>query len=1016
MKRTQFLDAIRNIQGRIVSFLSITITVIMGVSGLLCIFFIGSAMNSYASDYYRKYHFKDFDIVSSMGISDDNIQKLIEDPIIRDVEGNFIMDGTMRFKDDTERVSLMSVTQRISIPTIVEGTMPEQPDECALDPEMMALLEITIGDQVTLAPIQQDMDKLLKERTFTVTGKFVHPDYTDKDDNEIVLLPEIAFDKEALSDGYLRAYIEIEMDDRYRKLLDPDYDSIIDSAEDHIRDLSAELSRDRSEEIKAKAWETYDQKKAEADDQLDDGYKKLIDGEQELYTQKHTAETKISGALEDLTGSELKFSDGLRQILQGEQQYQDGITQIENARAKLASVRAQLDQGYAQYQQYAAIGSFFSFLLGGYDPLASARAQLAAGEAQYQQGVAALNQKIADADLPGASAKIDASWEKLKEGRAKLDDSWIAYEENCQEADIKISDGYARLEDGKTEYLDKKSEAMQKLEDGKKEVESIDESRFIVVNRNANAGYLQFFVSIRAINGFGLIFVPMFALVGCLVIYSTIAIIIDEQKRQVGALKAMGFRNGEIRNKYLIFGIGATLIGVLVGIALSLFLERVILNTINNKYNIGALPLRFIPVTAAIVCLGTLITAFFVVWISCRNLLKSTAVGLMNGSEPAKRTLKKSSGRNRSLYSHLIFSNIVTEIPRVLMSMVIIIASVLLIGIGFSMRAAFNGAFDTQEHEIYRYDLLITLNEGADDKEKEKEKKALISLMNEQNISYLPVLYKAASYRTENGSGGFFILCGDSDKLREYYDTSVDLPEHGILLPTKFMETNTFSDTQTMTIYDGKLGPYEAKIAGPYRFYVGYIAVMSPSAYEEIFDEAPEYTSYYCKGTEEQIRSIMSDLHKRIPSAVMKHKSSFAKTYDTTKNLFNMVALIMVLIAGIMTFMIVINLNSILVNRRMKELLIMKVNGFANKDLVGYLLRETILINVVGILIAIGLGVTMNPLLIQEIEPSIVMYIRSVSVFSWVSACVINIVFSVIINAISFRKVGKIPLMDITKY
>ena len=349
MKRTQFLDAIRNIQVRIVSFLSITITVIMGVSGLLCIFFMGSEINSYASDYYRSHHFKDLEILSSMGISEDNIQKLIQEEDIRDVEGCFIMDGTMRFADDTEHASLISITERINVPTIVEGTMPKQDNECALAPEMMDLLGISIGDQVTLAPLRQDMEKLLKERTFTVTAKFTHPDHTIRSENDIVLLPENAFDKEALSGGYLRALIELEIDDSYRRLLNKTYDSLVSAAEDRIRDLSVELSHDRTEEIRSKAWETYDQKKEEAEDKLDDGYKKLIDGQQELYLQEHSAETKLSGAFDDLTGSELKFSDGLRQILQGEQQYQDGITQIENARAQLASVRAQLDQGYAQY-------------------------------------------------------------------------------------------------------------------------------------------------------------------------------------------------------------------------------------------------------------------------------------------------------------------------------------------------------------------------------------------------------------------------------------------------------------------------------------------------------------------------------------------------------------------------------------------------------------------------------------------------------------------------------------------
>ena len=127
-------------------------------------------------------------------------------------------------------------------------------------------------------------------------------------------------------------------------------------------------------------------------------------------------------------------------------------------------------------------------------------------------------------------------------------------------------------------------------------------------------------------------------------------------------------------------------------------------------------------------------------------------------------------------------------------------------------------------------------------------------------------------------------------------------------------------------------------------------------------------------------------------------------------------AWIMVLISAVMTFVIVINLNNILVNHRMKELLVMKVNGFSKRQVIGYLLRETMLINVIGILLGLAIGVVMNGLLVKGIEPDAVMYIRSVSFFAWGISAGVNILFALIINTISFRKVGKVPLTDISKY
>ena len=129
---------------------------------------------------------------------------------------------------------------------------------------------------------------------------------------------------------------------------------------------------------------------------------------------------------------------------------------------------------------------------GDWNPLYAARAQLAAGEAQYQQGVAALEQKTAEADLPGAAARIDQAWDELKNGREKLDDAWLSYEKNLQDADTGIAEGKDKLDDGQEQYAKEKADAEKKLEEGREEIETIEDARFIVENRRTNEGFVQF--------------------------------------------------------------------------------------------------------------------------------------------------------------------------------------------------------------------------------------------------------------------------------------------------------------------------------------------------------------------------------------------------------------------------------------------------------------------------------------------------------------------------------------------
>ena len=788
-----------------------TIT-IMGVSGLLCIFFLGSTFTRYASDYYAKTSFKDLEVYSNAGISENNISEIANVPGVIAAEGAFVLDGVLETGDKSQQVDILSRTEQVSVPQILEGRMPEKEDECALDPDTMTKLGISIGDKVSLSPVLSKLDKVMKNRDFTVTGTVIHPDYLLRAYSRIALLAENAFDREQLADGYLRAFVDLELKDNTQEIANDVYFENIRPAEEEIRELTEKLEKERTEEILSKV---------------------------------------LNGSI-NISGNAADFNQ------------------------------------------------------------------------------------------------------------------------------IKI----------------------------------LNNVQFVVDNRRGNEGYVKFQASVKAINGFGLIFIPMFAVIGCLVIFSTIAIMIDEQKRQVGALKALGFRKREIRNKYLIFGVSATVTGVVIGCASSLLLERIVLSAVSGVYTPGSLRVVFVPSIALLVCLPTIFTATVVVWLTCRNLLKSSAVGLMNGSEPAKRSLKKSSGRDRALYTHLIINNIVTEIPRVLVSIVVIVGCCLLIGIGFSLKDAFNKAFGRQENDIYRYDLRITENGDVNELNMEK----IVSVMEQHNVSYLPVLYSAALYDTEGESAGFYILCGDSARLRDYVDTAVDIPDSGILIPEKFMESRTFSENGTMIIYDSELIPHEAYVSGSFPFYVGFTAVMSPYAYEEIFGQAPVYNSFYCTGSDEDINAVKEEIRNISPTINAEDKISFSTSYQSTKSVFNMVAWIMLLISLIIMFVIMINLNNILVNRRMKELLIMKINGFSNNQVIGYLLRETLLVNLIGIVLGIGIGIAMNGMQVRGVEPEAVMYVRSVSLLAWGLSAGINILTAGIINAISFRKVGKIPLTDITKY
>ena len=717
-------------------------------------------------------------------------------------------------------------------------------------------------------------------------------------------------------------------------------------------------------------WALYRTKRAEALSLIEDAKSQLSSGKAKYGKEKAEAKDKLQTGRSDLTGG-----------------WQTYDREKENARTQIESGRAELESGRAQYETQKDDAD---------KQLADGRKELAEGKAQY-------------------AAEKESADQQIIEGRGKAAAGRKEYEEEKEKAESKLSEAREELDGKWTEYNTEKEKAEKKLADARKRIDHLDDARFIVTNRRTNESFVHLKSSIQSIFGFATFFVPMFAVIGSLVIFSTMAIIIDEQKKQVGALKAMGFRTGEIRAKYLVFGISAAVIGVTLGIGLCMVVTNIIMVVLRKLYVFGRIKALFVPGTAAIVGGATLVVASSVVWYSCRNLLKCTAVGLMNGSEPAKKSMKgkaPSKGRGgQSLYSRLIVRNILTDMKRVLVSIVVVVGSVMLIGIGFTIRFSFNNAFDYQEKEIYRYSFRVDL--GADPVEADKEK--VEAIFKDHGASYLPVAYQTSLYECADESAGFYILSAENEQLKEFVHLSSELPESGILLPEKFLEMHSLFAEDTLILYDGALVPHKAKVNGSFRYHAGFMAVMSPAAYREIFGEDPVRNSYYCR-LGDAAEEVAAAIKAACPSAQFERPADFAARYESTKKLFNLVALIMVIISVTDTLLIMINLTNILVNRRMKELLVMKVNGFSAEQVKGYLLRETMLINVAGIVLGLIAGILMSGSIIRSIESDYTMYIRTVSILSWGISIAINGVLSFVINHVSFKNIEKTPLTDIMKY
>ena len=942
MQRTQRKDAVRNIFKRIISYLSILLTITLGVTGLLCIFFMGSSMEKVAVEHYTAANFRDVEITVSLGLAAEDLTALRELEQIADAEGVYSAEAFLSSGSATGKATVWSATERINTALLRSGRMPETDSECAIDAPLAKKLGISVGDTVHIY-VSGGPEGFLRRDTFTVTGTALHPQSVSGSTAANVVVSPAAFDSEKTEDGYtgVLAILNIPRD---AGMFSGRYAADAEDAVAGLKPALAEIAAQRTARIRAKYEGEYADARAEADEQLADAKAKLDDAEAEMNDAFEEAEAELSEKEAELSAGEDRLE------------------------AELSA-------------QYALI------------------------EAAEQAG---MNMTAQRAELD-AAAEVQRA--QIEEARSELDTARREFADGKAEA-------LSELAEKRRDYDDKEEEVRRDLDGAKQKLDDIGECSFILQGRSMNESYEELRSTLTSLNTMGLFFSPLFALVAAVVFFSTIAIIIEEQKKQVGTIKALGFRNRKIRAKYLLFGVTAAVIGSVLGIILSVLLEGVVLKKIEPRYSFGSIPALMNPLLALGFCAAVIVVVWIVVGLACSNLLRCSAVGLINGSEPAQKSVsggKRGKPRKGSLYSALIWNNVRTDTARVIVGITVIAASGLLIGAGITLQQSFAEAFRMQEEGIGLYDLKVMIDESAPGE-------ILREIENDISASgaaYTPAYSGGTIYEAADGGFGTTLLVMDEDRVEEFF--SIGAPAaSGVTLSENIADAHDLGVGAQLALYGRSLERERTSVAGTFDYYIGNMIAITKQAYRELFGSECTDNCFYVQynGADgDALRSTLADMRKPYAGHVCTETlAEQSAQSESIKTLFNLDAVIFVAIATALVFLIMINLTNILVNRRMKELLIMRVNGFSMKQVIGYLIRESAFTTTVGIVLSVAIGIPFSKQMIRSLSNPSVTLSDAIVPMAWVISVMLSILFAAAINAISFRKVGKTPLIRIAEY
>ena len=730
---------------------------------------------------------------------------------------------------------------------------------------------------------------------------------------------------------------------------------------------------------------------------------------------------------------EAALAAGKEQMAAGQAQLDEGKKQLDDAQAQLAAGQAQLNAGQEELNAgYAQLAEAQAQLAAGQAQIDSGRTQLTEGQAQLDAGRSALESgksQLTDAQtqLTLAKQEIADGWSQLAEGEKKLANAQTELAENEQ----KLQDAQKEYEDGKAEADEKIADAQAELTDAEEAIEELEPAKWYINSRDDLTDYTGYGENADRMRAIGKVFPVLFFLVAALISLTTMTRMVEEQRTQIGTLKALGYERHSIAAKYLGYACLATVTGSIVGI---LFGEKVFPYIIITAYGIMYPYMHSVVVPynveyALLASLAALACTLFATIFSCYRELREQAAQLMRPPTPknGKRVLLE---RMTWLWSRLSFTwkatirNLVRYKKRFFMTVFGISGCMALLLVGFGLKDSIFDIGKIQYHELSLYNGNVVLNEEASEEEQDQAvrkldqdprvhataenllKQVTISNGKEEKDVFLNVPKDADSFSE-------FIVNRDRVTKEQY-----TLDDSGVILTEKAAKVLEVQAGDTIYIEDEEKGEIPYKISAVCENYMMHYLYMTTNAYEEGFKEAPDYNSVYYimkDGKVGETEAVGGYVIEEDGALSVSYTTNVEEQLDDMLGSLNIVIVVLVISAGMLAFVVLYNLNNINITERRRELATLKVLGFYPMEVAEYVYRENVILTVIGALAGILLGKILHRFIIVTVEIDTAMFGRNIDFSSFLYGFLITVGFSILVNLVMYFKLKKIDMIESLK-
>ena len=688
----------------------------------------------------------------------------------------------------------------------------------------------------------------------------------------------------------------------------------------------------------------------------------------------------------------------------------------------IAANKQQLDQGRADYE--------------------SGKQQLSAGYRDLRDGKKELDK--AKKELDEAPQKIADARKELADARKELDDGWKEYydgEEKYADGEKELADAYRELtdgekdyreglreyEDGKAEADEKIADAEEKIADARRKVADIESCEWYLFSRSYNPGYTGYGQDAERMANLASVFPVIFFLVAALVCLTTMTRMVEEQRVQIGSLKAMGYSGLAISRKYLLYGLLPSLTGGMFGLVIGYILfPKMIFTAYQIMYQMPNIELRaYGGISAYSLLAAVACTTLATLW-ACLATLRETPASLMRPRTPkaGKRVFLeyiKPLWRKMSFTHKVTARNLFRYQKRFWMTVIGIGGCTALIIAGFGMRSSLLFTMSRQYDDLFHYSAQVTLSSNVLPEERQAVEDFLAG--DSRVVNDVPCTASSATVITSSYSTTAYVEvmeAGEIGKVIDLLDCKTGEPitmeDTGVYIDQKLSELLKVSVGDTFFLDGDARG--DVTVAGIYEHYTGHFIYMTPSYYEQTLHADSEPNAYLMNFTSDDTDTCNAIFEKLLSMNGVVTTSRMRDTQDTymhSMERVDFVVVIIILAAAALAMVVLFNLSNINITERQRELATIKLLGFYDGEVSAYVYRENIVLTLFGILLGCFMGHWLHIYLVRSTEIDLMMFGRQTAPSAYVYAAILTMLFSVLVNVLAHFKMKKIDMVESLK-